>query len=177
MARAKKTPGRTKTTKRAAKPGRRRGSGRVIELRTSVRASPQTAWSAVATAPGLVRWYARDAQIDPQTGGAYRFGWGDATATGEVTAATPGTRLELSWHHGTRVSLRLARRHGGRETVVTVRHEGIATGPAGVELYAQLRQGWTFALVNLKSVVERGIDLREKDRRRTFAKGWANCWD
>jgi uncharacterized protein YndB with AHSA1/START domain len=177
MATARKTTTLRSTRKSKARPARRRSRGRRVELRTAVRAAPATVWSALSTGPGLVRWHARDAHLDAEAGGAYRLAWGDATASGEVTAVQAGRRIDLTWHHDTQVSFRLARRHGGRETVVTVRHEGIPAGPAGAELYAQLRQGWTFALVNLKSVVERGVDLRERDRRRTFARGWANCWD
>jgi len=177
VARAKTTKTAAKKAPKSKKTAARPRGGRRMELRVGVRASPQAVWDAVATGRGLGRWYARSAEIDPVAGGAYRFAWGDAAQKGEVVAIEPGRRVDLSWHHDTTVSIRLARRHGGRETVVTLRHGGIPAAVGSVELYAQLRQSWTFSLVNLASVLGRGVDLRERDRRRTFAKGWVNCWD
>ena len=172
---AAKKPPRTKAKKTVT--ARRKKAGRRVELRVAVRARREVVWDAVATSRGLVSWYARDAEIDPVVGGAYRCAWGDAAQVGLVLEVERGRRIDLGWHHGTRVTIRLARRHGGRETVVTLGHAGISAAVGNVELYAQLRQSWTFSLVNLKSVLERGVDLRERDRRRTFARAWVNCWD
>lgn len=152
-------------------------TGRRVDLAIAVRAAPERVWLALTSPAGLASWYVREAKLEPQTGGGYHFVWGNATTRGDVLAAEENRRIELSWHHDTRVSIRLARRHRGRETVVSLRHAGIPAALGSVELYAQLRQSWTFSLVNLKSVLEQGTDLRDPDPRRTFAKGWANCWD
>ena len=46
-------------------------------------------------------------------------------------------------------------------------HNRIPTGPkARIESHLGCRTGWTFFLVNLKSVAEGGPDLRETDVRR-----------
>jgi hypothetical protein len=41
-------------------------------------------------------------------------------------------------------------------------HRGFKSGKKWIALYGSIQSGWTFYLTNLRSVLERGVDLRRK---------------
>jgi hypothetical protein len=48
------------------------------------------------------------------------------------------------------------------QTRVRLTQEGMPESTAGLQMFIDCYGGWTFYLTNLKSVMEGGLDLREK---------------
>jgi uncharacterized protein YndB with AHSA1/START domain len=118
------------------------------------------------TDPGqLVRWLCDRAEMTRSRGGTYRLEWnGGPTHTGKLAGFVPGKSLTLGWRWdgvaltSTRLKLSVARR--GRGTLLTVEHSGFPRAERWVALYGGTEWGWTYFLMNLKSVLETGHDLR-----------------
>ena len=51
-------------------------------------------------------------------------------------------------------------RKSGRGTLISIRHSGYPRTPGWVEIYGGTQAGWAYYLMNLKSVLETGRDLR-----------------
>jgi hypothetical protein len=61
---------------------------------------------------------------------------------------------------GVRVLVELETDEG--QTRIRLSQEGMAQSEAGRQLFIDCYGGWTFYLTNLKSVLEGGLDLRER---------------
>jgi uncharacterized protein YndB with AHSA1/START domain len=111
----------------------------------------------------ITRWFLAHAELPPQRGAPYEFTWeGGYTHRGKVldfvrdrrlarTRPGPGGKM-------TRVSFSFRPERGG--TRLDVRHPGYGRTPSRLELYGSTRSGWAYLLMNLKSVLEHGHDLR-----------------
>jgi uncharacterized protein YndB with AHSA1/START domain len=141
-----------------------RGFAQFVE----VRVSPELAWAACTEEPWLRRWYAREAHVDPRSGGAFRV----RTLDGRVRDATvdvwdPGRRLRLIYFPDREMLPLLGDGDGplsedllfdtkpGR-TVVRVFGSGIPDAREWDAYYQKLRLGWAYWLNALKRVLEPG---------------------
>jgi len=147
-----------------------------IRLKIAVRKSPTAVWKAWTDPKQIVRWFAGTAHVVAGPGGTYEVGWGDDAALPHaITEWKTGKAIAFSWGDGTTTRITLSPH--GRETVVEVLSRGHRDEGQGVEAWAFARQAWAFYLLNLKSVLERGWDLRDTNRRRVSRAGWVNFWD
>lgn len=81
---------------------------------------------------------------------------------GKVIEANGVDRIQFSFTAGAIVTIELT--NGGENTVITLTQEGIPTDDNAKANYnLECQVGWTFYLTNLKSILEGGIDLRNKD--------------
>lgn len=143
-----------------------RGLTRTIRLRAFIRASPTKVFQAVSEPALLARWMLDHATISLRKGGRYTFGWdGGPTHTGTVLSFIPGRRIALSWQWPgmedqlvTRLAFSVAPKKPG--TVLTLTHTGFPKQERWVDLYGGAIQGWTYFLMNLKSFLDHGHDLR-----------------
>jgi uncharacterized protein YndB with AHSA1/START domain len=116
----------------------------------------------------LVKWFLGSARIRPVERTNYTFTWkGGSEHTGEVLKVVPNRNLVLSWPnkikgrlYPTQVSFTLVRR--GKGTLLKLKHTGFKDGDDWVWLFGAVQSGWTYFLMNLKSVIEQGRDLRSK---------------
>lgn len=139
---------------------------RTIRLQTYVRASPKKVFKAITEPRRLTRWLADDATLSPRKGGRYTLTWeGGPTHTGKLLEFVRGKRITLTWQWPgkeklltTRLRLSIVRRKDG--TVLQLRHSGFPSTEEWFELYAGAIQGWTYFLMNFKSVLDHGHDLR-----------------
>lgn len=138
---------------------------RDVEHQYFVRTSATKAFQAISDPAWLVRWLADTAELSPRTGGQYRLGWdGGPQHSGTVLEYVPGKRVTLEWAwegvsvRGTRFQLAVKAERGG--TIVSVRHSGFPREEKWTDLYGGAEWGWTYFLMNLKSVLEYGHDLR-----------------
>lgn len=139
---------------------------RTVEMPIFVRASPERVFEAISDPKRLTRWFMDRASLSPRTGGGYAFTWeGGPTHTGKVLEFVRGKSITLTWQWPglerlgvTKLKIALTRKAGG--TVVTFTHTGFRRRGAWVELYDGAIRGWTYFMMNLKSVVETGHDLR-----------------
>ena len=141
---------------------------RTVEMPIFVRAPPTRVFAAISNPKLLTRWFMDRATLSPRTGGRYAFTWeGGPTHTGKVVEFVRGKSITFSWQRpglerlgATKLKIALRRKAGG--TVVTFTHTGFRRRGAWVELYDGAIRGWTYFMMNLKSVVETGHDLRSK---------------
>jgi uncharacterized protein YndB with AHSA1/START domain len=130
------------------------------------RTTPRRLYRALTDPDEIVGWFLAKAEMPLRKGAPYRFEWaGGYSHTGRVLEVVPDRRLTLEWPNGsgtqrftTRVTFSL--RRAGRGTFLTVSHSGFPRTPVGIEQYGGTQSGWAYYLLNLRSVLERGHDLR-----------------
>jgi uncharacterized protein YndB with AHSA1/START domain len=130
------------------------------------RTSPQRLFRALTDPKQIVGWFLAKAELSLEKGAPYRFEWaGGYSHTGRVLDVVPDRRLSLEWPNGsgthrfqTQVTFTL--RRTGRGTFLTVIHTGFPRTPVGLEQYGGTQSGWAYYLLNLRSVLEFGRDLR-----------------
>ncbi len=129
-------------------------------------ASPERVFAALTEPGQLVKWFAEKASVTPRKGGAYRLTWGDYTMRGRVEAIDAPKKLSLAWIDRfpggklfeTEAEFSLAKR--GKGTVLSLTHRGFKAGKKWVALYGSVQSGWAYYLLNLKSFLDHGTDLR-----------------
>ncbi len=140
-----------------------------VKQRYFLKAPPNRVFKAL-TEPSLLRkWFVASAKFSPRTGGNYTFNWGgEMSQSGKVLSFVRDTSLSLSWpqvQRGkplgmTRATFRLKPKDDG--TILDVNHTGFRTGALWNENYAAVCSGWAYFLLNLKSVLQHGRDLRSQ---------------
>jgi len=132
-----------------------------------IEAQPGAVFRAVSDSRWLTRWLCDRAELSPRKGGKYRLAWtGGPTHRGKVVEFRDGQRIALGWSwpgvplRGTVFSLSVEAKGSG--TLLTVEHSGIPRLQRWTDLYGGAEWGWTYFVLNLKSVLETGHDLRSK---------------
>ncbi len=128
---------------------------------------PSKVFSALSEPELLTRWFSDKAVVSLRKGGAYRLTWHTGyTMRGKVKSAVPPKKLSVRWidrlgrgkTFETEARIVLKKKGGG--TVLTVTHRGFKSGKAWTALYGAIQSGWAYYLMNLRSVLEHGTDLR-----------------
>jgi uncharacterized protein YndB with AHSA1/START domain len=138
-----------------------------VKQRYFVKAPPEKVFRAL-TQPSLLRkWFVASARFSPRTGGNYTFSWGgEMIQSGKVLSYARDKSLSLSWpqvQRGkplgmTRATFKLKPKGDG--TILDVNHTGFKSGTLWNENYSAVCSGWAYFLMNLKSVLQHGRDLR-----------------
>jgi uncharacterized protein YndB with AHSA1/START domain len=139
---------------------------RRIEIPVFIHASPKNVFRWLSEPELLTKWFMDRATISPRKGGRYSFAWdGGPVHSGDVVEYVSGKHLTLNWQwpgseklDWTKLKLSVRRKAGG--SVVKFTHTGFGEGGKWVDLYEGAIRGWTYFLMNLKSVIEVGHDLR-----------------
>ncbi|MGP8072311.1 MAG: SRPBCC family protein [Thermoplasmata archaeon] len=139
---------------------------RTIRLQAFVRASPKKVFRAVSEPKRLRRWFVDEASLTPRKGGGYAYTWKDGpTHRGKVLEFVRGKRVTLTWQWPgieselvTKLRFSVEPREDG--TILKLTHSGFPKQEKWVDLYAGAVQGWTYFLVNFKSVLDHDHDLR-----------------
>lgn len=139
------------------------------------------AWS---TPAGLENWFLREANFYTITGRLrepqesilkedtyewYWHGFDDYVQKGQVLEVNSIDFVKFTFTDDTIVSVSMESKHG--LTILELTQENIREEPdPSKNLFIQCQTGWTFYLANLKSILEGGIDLRNKraDVRSNF---------
>jgi uncharacterized protein YndB with AHSA1/START domain len=143
-----------------------RSKSRTIRLQAFVHASPKKVFKSITEPKRLSRWFVDEASFSPRKGGRYAFSWkGGPTHTGKVLEFVRGHRYSITWQWPgmeadltTKLTLSVAPKGNG--TILKFTHRGFPKEDRWVDLYAGAVQGWTYFLMNFKSVVDHGRDLR-----------------
>jgi uncharacterized protein YndB with AHSA1/START domain len=134
-------------------------------------------YEAWATTGGLEKWFLRKANFytvpmrtrEPEefimkedTYEWYWHGYGDDTfERGEILEANGTDLLKFTFSGGSIVTVELSSRNG--ISLIELTQENIPPeDDPSKNLFVQCQVGWTFYMANLKSVIEGGIDLRNK---------------
>jgi uncharacterized protein YndB with AHSA1/START domain/uncharacterized protein YciI len=160
-----------------------------------VRAQPSAVWRAVATCDGLERWFLARAEAWTSDGRDWprdrmleaparlRMTWtavGTPDARGAcaptessedngVESAEPPMRIRMGWYAGKGwIEFRIVPHvHAGMTTVeLEQRMHPTSDFKVLESAYVGCREGWAFYLANLKSVLEHGMDLRDRSPGR-----------
>ena len=148
--------------------------------RIDVKARVEDVYAAWTTRGGLERWFLRVAeftspegtirdQASPiQKGDRYRWLWHGYDDTvveqGVIEEANGLEALRFTFAGACFVSVAIEDQ-GGR-TIVELRQENIPLDEASrVNYHLGCMTGWVFYLANLKSILEGGLDLRNKNER------------
>lgn len=148
--------------------------------RISIKAPVQAVYDAWAIPAQLEKWFLRQAvfttpdhgrraphsHIQPGDGYQWRWwGYSDAVAeSGQVLAANGSDALQFTFTAGCVVSVSINSEAG--ETIVELWQENIPEEElAKADLHLSCSVGWSFYLTNLKSVLEGGLDLRNKNEK------------
>jgi len=146
--------------------------------RVNIKASISTLYAAWATQQGLESWFLRSAIFTTpgkvqrpagsfvQAGDTYAWLWHgyDDTTTehGEILAANGENRLKFIFGKAGIVTVSIYEEQG--ETIVELKQEEIPTDEkCKAYFHIGCSTGWVFYLANLKSILEGGIDLRNRN--------------
>lgn len=135
------------------------------------------------TRSGLESWFLRMAEftrgndvIDDneavQKDDTYRWRWygypDDVTETGRILAANGKDKLSFVFGNAGNVTVEL-NELSDEETEMLITQSDIPTDDHGREnFYVGCSTGWTFYRCNLKSVLEGGIDIRNKEHNEDY---------
>jgi uncharacterized protein YndB with AHSA1/START domain len=134
-------------------------------------------YEAWATAVGLEKWFLRRAEFYAIAGRLreseefilkedvyewYWYGWDDsAVEKGEILEANGTDTIKFSFSGGSIVTVTIYSRNN--LSIVELTQENIPDeADPEKNLYIQCQKGWIFYMANLKSVLEGGVDLRNK---------------
>ncbi len=146
--------------------------------RIDTKASIETVYGAISTQAGLESWFLRLAEFTTadnrlrrkheaiEKSDAYRWlwhGYGDDTEeTGTILDANGKDKVQFTFAGSWTVTITIGKEQG--ETVITLWQENIPTDEKSkANRHLGCATGWTFYLANLKSVLEGGLDLRNRD--------------
>jgi uncharacterized protein YndB with AHSA1/START domain len=145
-------------------------------LRITVNYPMRAIYEAWAIPSQIERWFLRSAEyvgfggeprkrdLEVQAGDGFLWRWhghlDDVNQTGVVTEANGLDRFAFTFSEGSLVTVAI--RDESETSVVELTQSGI---PDDVDrnIFVDDSQGWTFYLANLKSVLEGGIDLRNRN--------------
>lgn len=146
--------------------------------RININAPIDIAYTAWTTQEGLESWFLRTA-LFTRVGGVVRspeesisdgdsylwrwHGWDDSvTENGTVISANGHDRLIFTFHEPMVVTVSLMSEFN--QTIVELKQQNIPTDENSMQdFYVGCGEGWTFYLANLKSILEGGLDLRNKN--------------
>ncbi|MEU5975851.1 SRPBCC domain-containing protein [Streptomyces sp. NPDC047315] len=124
-----------------------------IELETTLPASPQEVWDAIATGPGLDSWFMGRNEVEPCEGGAFVMETGGHREEAVITAYEPGKRFATrtpTAEDGRFMAVEyLIEGRDGGSTVLRLVHSGML-GDDWQDEYDALRAGWPFHLHTLR---------------------------
>lgn len=145
---------------------------RSIRQQYYIRASPKKVFKAISDPERLTRWFLKDAKLSPRKRGRYTFVWeGGYSHSGTVLEFIRGKSLTLTWPQFDGetplgdTKLKLSVESKGDGSLLKILHSGYQKDEAWVEPYAGTHSGWAYFVMNLKSVLEHGNDLRSKHDR------------
>jgi uncharacterized protein YndB with AHSA1/START domain len=134
-------------------------------------------YEAWTTTAGLEKWFLRKANFytipmrtrEPEefvmkedTYEWYWHGYDDETfETGQILEANGTDFLKFTFSGGSVVSVGITSRNGVSIVELTQENIPLEDDPSK-NLFVQCQVGWTFYMANLKSVIEGGVDLRNK---------------
>ncbi len=146
--------------------------------RITVSATVEEIYRAWMTRAGIESWFLRSAETNGpdslvhardefnQSGDRYLWGWhgwGDeANLRGEIRQANGIDQCQFTFHDPMIVTVRIVNELG--TNIVELTQEHIPTDDnSRTSYFVGCGEGWTFYLANLKSVLEGGPDLRNKN--------------
>ena len=106
----------------------------------------------------LVKWWVSKAHVEPHEGGDFDFEWLNGFhLSGKITRFEKDKAVSFSWNHQTNAAFTLTKT--GRGSILKLHHGDFKEA----EPFGLSSSRWGYYLMNLKSVLDHGTDLRSKD--------------
>jgi uncharacterized protein YndB with AHSA1/START domain len=137
----------------------------------------RTLYEAWATPAGLEKWFLRKAEFYAIAGRLrepeefilkedvyewYWHGWDDSTVEkGEILEANGTDLIKFTFAKDNIVTVNFSSRNGVSIVELTQENIALEEDPSK-NLFIQCQVGWAFYMANLKSILEGGVDLRNK---------------
>lgn len=149
-----------------------------FSVKILIKAQVKDLYNAWTSSAQLERWFLKKATFFDQTkkpiaadarcesGYFYSWSWylNDGVENGKILMANGTDRLQFTFEGDCVVEVRLSEKL--EYTQVEIQMKNIPVDELSKqEIRLRCHSGWSFYLVNLKSVYEGGIDLRNKDER------------
>jgi len=111
--------------------------------------------------------FKRDRHSKIEKGDTYLWMWhgSDTTADGEILETNHKDFLKFTFL-GCVVTV-TTKKERGESVLELIQHEIPLDDTSRMNLYVECTRGWTFYLTNLKSIMEGGIDLRNRNKELT----------
>jgi uncharacterized protein YndB with AHSA1/START domain len=145
-----------------------------VHQTVNIKSSPEAVFNALTRADELTRWFPTRAESDPRPGGSFNYTWEFTDASqngsqqGQYLEFAPNNRLSYTWTADsilTLVTFDLTESDG--ETTVELDHSSMQPGADLEKLHEMHANQWEFFLMNLKSYLESGTDLRQEKLNQT----------
>jgi uncharacterized protein YndB with AHSA1/START domain len=149
--------------------------------RINVGAPVETIYQAWATRDGMESWFLRLCEYKDKNGversaeekivigDTYKWLWhgypDTSVENGQILETNNKDHLKLSFGKAGVVTVTIKEEEG--ESIVELTQDEVPTDEQGrFNFHVGCKTGWTFYLTNLKSILEGGIDLRNKKQRQ-----------
>lgn len=139
-----------------------------VKLKHVIQADPEQVFAMLTEAGRLREWLCDEARSEPRAGGRFVFRWNSGyEAQGSFVSLEAPEEAILVWQGQgepgpTLVEWEIEQEDEGVE--VSLKHVGFGGGSRWRSAWDEAERGWSEALENLQSVLEKGIDLREARR-------------
>ncbi len=143
----------------------------VIKQKYLYNAKPKRVFQALTVPQRLTKWFLKEAEVEFRRSGKIKMVWNDGyTQECKILKLELNKKLTLSWptngsagtpNASTIVKFRFYPAEDDK-TLLELEHLGFGLGDAWTRYYGMTYSGWTYYLLNLKSVLEHGIDLRDE---------------
>jgi uncharacterized protein YndB with AHSA1/START domain len=129
--------------------------------RQFIKASPKEVFDYISNPIKLKKWFVSDASIPKKSGEDYYFEWSSGKrCEGKVICFIANKKLEVEWSERTKVRFSLTSKDQG--TLLQIDHSGFGNDKYWADNFIGHCSGWAYFVMNLKSVIEFGHDLRSK---------------
>ena len=145
-------------------------------LRIPIKADKKEIYKAWTTQQGLESWFLRSSQFKTSVGKKrdgnntieqgdtyewYWHGWGDEMVEKGAILGINANSLKFSFGSAGNVTVTIEEELG--DTILELKQSDIPTDEnSQINYYIGCSKGWQFYLTNLKSILEGGLDLRNK---------------
>ena len=140
-------------------------------VRVAIAAPAEEVYQMWTVPEKLRKWFLLDGKIEPKKGGNYAWTWTPGLKeTGKIIDIKKPAKISFTFADSVcEVSIKKNKRGS---MVILHQHNIPVTEHHKSGVHLNCNSGWTFFLINLKTYMEYGIDLREKDP--DFAKNIAS---
>jgi len=140
----------------------------ILEYKKIIGAPKKQVYQAFSSSVALETWFADFAEVILSKDGRFYVFWNAGhDAVGQIKEVSENKVLIFSWRgrgesHETEVKIRFEDSKG--QTQVSLVHSGLGTTGHWEHSVKAIGAGWEYALDNLKTVMETGVDKRINDR-------------